>query len=225
MTTIDTSGNLHRGKGAGGGQFTDKRNSRPIRGLAHDQAAALRDDGGMFTPKVSADGAVEFYDGAGRLVPIRVNAGWSSITPGLPIVQIDTDGLPEDVDGEPSVGVFLNDGPIHQVEAVCDDHRGRWGEDSTCSTCTDGDGRPLPVVEMDGPPSLMPAFAPSDSADVFRDTWNAIQGSAETGDPDFAEHGGSSWIAERVSDLAPTNLDAQRQILELLSRLEREHRR
>jgi len=51
MTTTDAHGNLHQGKGAGGGQFADKRNSKPNLGALRSEAttkwsayrAAVRD--------------------------------------------------------------------------------------------------------------------------------------------------------------------------------------
>ena len=38
--------------------------------------------------------------------------------------------------------------PVEQ-EFVCPKHGGEWGDDETCTGCTDEDGNPLPYLELD----------------------------------------------------------------------------
>ncbi|WP_025157231.1 hypothetical protein [Leifsonia aquatica] len=75
------------------------------------QRAAMEGEGGMFVPRIE-DGHVLFRDEDGNEIAIEISAGWSSLTPGLPIVQIDT--TTDLGPNEPEVRIFLNDSTIHQ---------------------------------------------------------------------------------------------------------------
>jgi len=116
-TTQDRAGNLHRGAGSPeGGQFAGKRNARP-RPLSPSQRDALANTGGMFKARIDEAGDVVFVTPEGDILPIHVTAGWSSSTPGLPVLYVDTMGLPEDDDG-PILRVSVNDEPVYQPTGI-----------------------------------------------------------------------------------------------------------
>lgn len=89
--------------------------------LTPSQIAALDGSGGIFMPVPVPDeeGWVDFYTAEGERLPFRLFAAWSSATPGLPIIQIDTEA--DDLfdaeriseTGEPRLRIFLNDATLH----------------------------------------------------------------------------------------------------------------
>ncbi|MDF2990272.1 MAG: hypothetical protein K0S37_786 [Microbacterium sp.] len=89
--------------------------------LTSSQQAASDGNGGIFTPVpvVDDEGWVDFYTPEGTRLPFRILAAWSSITPTLPIIQIDTEAddlyNAEQISetGEPRIRIFLNDATLH----------------------------------------------------------------------------------------------------------------
>ena len=92
--------------------------------LTPAQAAAMAGEGGVFTPYVDpeekrGDGYwATFTDTDGHHAPLAISVWWSSVTPGLLVVQIDTDeDNPTTPDGAPIMRVTLNDDDIYERSA------------------------------------------------------------------------------------------------------------
>jgi hypothetical protein len=88
--------------------------------LTAAQAAALAGHGGVFRPHLDPDAPagshwVEFTDEDGHTAPLAISVWWSSVTPGLLTVAIDTnEGAPADTGGAPALRVTLNDSDIYE---------------------------------------------------------------------------------------------------------------
>ena len=93
--------------------------------LTPSQQAALDGTGGLFIPVIEHDSDTpwsSFRTLEGDTLPFRLFAAWSSITPGLPTIQIDTE-IPDEhnesvliPDGSPALRVWLNDEAIYESE-------------------------------------------------------------------------------------------------------------
>ena len=85
--------------------------------LTPAQAAAMAGEGGVFSPY--GDGYwAKFTDTDGHHAPLAISVWWSSVTPGLLVVQIDTDeDNPTTPDGAPIMRVTLNDDDIYERSA------------------------------------------------------------------------------------------------------------
>ena len=93
--------------------------------LTPSQQAALDGTGGIFIPFIENEGDtpwVSFRTPEGRVLPFHLFAAWSSVTPGLPTIQIDSEGTniydadeftPE---GTPRLRIWLNDEVLHGEE-------------------------------------------------------------------------------------------------------------
>lgn len=75
------------------------------------QRDAIEGTGGMFTPAIR-DGHFFFLTPEGDELDFEVSAGWSSVTPGLPVLLIDTEAVMELDHGVPQLRVELNDSTI-----------------------------------------------------------------------------------------------------------------
>ena len=87
------------------------------------QQAALDGQGGVFTPFIDpeekrGDGYwATFIDADDHQAPLAISVWWSSVTPGLLVVQIDTDeDGPSTPSGAPVLRVTLNDEDIYEQE-------------------------------------------------------------------------------------------------------------
>ncbi|KQO98285.1 hypothetical protein [Leifsonia sp. Leaf264] len=86
----------------------------PESGLTPSQQDAVDGEGGMFIPVVE-DGYVTYRTAEGDAVPINIWAGWSSTTPGLPLIGIDT-GETLEKDHGPRLRIAVNDGDVYNQE-------------------------------------------------------------------------------------------------------------
>lgn len=99
---------------------------KPPTELTPSQKAALAGEGGLFSPQVGQDADrrdtyrwVEFFDDDGFKAPFSIAVWWSSVTPALPVISIDSDeDAPVTQGGSPILRITLNDDDVYERTAT-----------------------------------------------------------------------------------------------------------